>query len=306
MDTRKITLIATVAAIALIAIGVGYAYTAYTANNGNETQTAYVTLTQVGETTPYKFADDVKFDLDTYNDTDKDTIYYKLHGSTDLKSTDIGNYTCVLLGSITLHAELTNDDTFPELTVTVADSTGFDATTNWVYLLTGAPDSEGNVTVYAYKNTVMGTPGWTAVDGNDITMTATNSEYGDVSLYVYYGYASSNVIIKDNMKFLNVAEEPKTLHLASITFKAQSAAATHTLTYNANYPNADPETKVISGIESPVYILATSIESLGIQPPTGQVLKGWSLDPDGALLGPTIYLNTDKTVYAIWEDEPSP
>lgn len=304
MDTRKTTLIATVAVILLLAVGIGYAYTAFTQNGGNETDTAYVTLTQVGGETPYTFANNVTFELDTYNEIDGETVYYKLHGSTDIKSAVPGNYTCVLLGSITLHAELTGATDYPDLTVSISNSAGFDATENWVYLITSAPDAQGNVTVYDYKKTPTATTAWTSV--SPLTMTKVGSSYKDVNLFVYYGYLSSAVVEKEGVNYFEENEAPKKLHEAKLTFKAESASATHSITYMANYDGADPDKTVINGIESPVYILATDLTGLTITAPQGQVLKGWSLTSNGALLGPTIYLNEDKTVYAIWENAPSP
>ena len=46
MDTRKITLIATIAVIALVAVGVGYAYTATTQNTANNASSNYIVLSQ--------------------------------------------------------------------------------------------------------------------------------------------------------------------------------------------------------------------------------------------------------------------
>lgn len=302
MDTRKTTLIATVAVILLLAVGIGYAYTAFTQNGGNETDTAYVTLTQVGGETPYTFAKNVTFELDTYNDTNAQTVYYKLHGSTDIKSANPGNYTCVLLGSITLHAELTGATDYPDLTVSISNSAGFDATNNWVYLITSAPNAQGQVTVYDYKKTSSATAAWTPV--SPLKLTKDGTSYKDVNLFVYYGYLSSAVVEKEGVNYFKENEAPTKLHEAKLTFKAASDSATHDLTYMANYTGAEPASGVIEDIESPVYILPTDLTGLAITAPQDKVLKGWSLTPDGALLGPTIYLNEDKTVYAIWEDEP--
>ena len=55
MDTRKVTLFATIAVIALVAVGIGYAYTATTVNSGNNVSTEYITLVQ-GGTGAYQFA----------------------------------------------------------------------------------------------------------------------------------------------------------------------------------------------------------------------------------------------------------
>jgi hypothetical protein len=44
MDTRKVTLLAVIVTIALVAAGVGYAYTATTSNTGNSVNTTYLTM----------------------------------------------------------------------------------------------------------------------------------------------------------------------------------------------------------------------------------------------------------------------
>ncbi|MBR6214532.1 MAG: hypothetical protein IKN41_00620 [Candidatus Methanomethylophilaceae archaeon] len=48
-DTRKLVLIATIAAIALVAVGIGYAYTASTQNTENTANSEYITLVQDGD-----------------------------------------------------------------------------------------------------------------------------------------------------------------------------------------------------------------------------------------------------------------
>ena len=76
MDTRKVTLVATIAVIALIAVGIGYAYTASTVNSGNDANSEYINLVQrnVGDNTvgAYQFT----------SSTDKsiywDTVDYKV------------------------------------------------------------------------------------------------------------------------------------------------------------------------------------------------------------------------------------
>ena len=48
MDTRKVTLIATIAAILLLAVGIGYAYTAVTTNENNSASQEFIKLSQSG------------------------------------------------------------------------------------------------------------------------------------------------------------------------------------------------------------------------------------------------------------------
>lgn len=55
MDTRKVTLVATIAVIALLAVGIGYAYTAMTTNQGNNASPEHLSIVQ-GGTGEYQFA----------------------------------------------------------------------------------------------------------------------------------------------------------------------------------------------------------------------------------------------------------
>jgi type II secretory pathway pseudopilin PulG len=100
MDTRKITLIATIAVIALVAVGVGYAYTASTQNSTNSASGEYVTLTQAQTTGAadgsYKFANGAKVYFDTTN-TALDTTTYSLSGIKD--TTTFAGYTVVQVGN---------------------------------------------------------------------------------------------------------------------------------------------------------------------------------------------------------------
>jgi hypothetical protein len=64
MDTRKVTFIATIAAIILVAVGIGYAYTAATQNSNNSASPEFITLVQ-GGSGGYTFADEASIYWDT-------------------------------------------------------------------------------------------------------------------------------------------------------------------------------------------------------------------------------------------------
>ncbi len=64
MDSRKVTLVATILAIALLAVGIGYAYTATTTNSGNTATSEYITIVQ-GGTGNYQFTANDKVYWDT-------------------------------------------------------------------------------------------------------------------------------------------------------------------------------------------------------------------------------------------------
>ena len=302
MDTRKTTLIATIAIIALLAVGIGYAYTAYTENNGNSTSTSYITLTQTGPT-GYKFANNVDVQMDTYNDTNTSTVYYRLNGSQVL--TDSGTttkYVLKTLGSITLHAVMTGGNTHPDLSVNVSGSTNFDATANWFYIIGSVPNN-GVIDVYAIKNTSKATSSWT--DGPDaLTMKYSGSAYGDKVLNVYYGYLATNVINKAGLDYMAVSEMPKNLTGASLIFMASNDTQDVIVYHSTNADSALKEYTVYNTrITAPrTYTLTSSPTNLGFETPTDQEFKGWSLSPTGTEFITTITFNSDapQDVYAIY------
>lgn len=66
MDTRKVTLIATVALIALVAVGIGYAYTASTENSENDVGSEYLVITPTtGDAQVYSGSFDENIAYDT-------------------------------------------------------------------------------------------------------------------------------------------------------------------------------------------------------------------------------------------------
>ena len=109
MDTRKVTLVATIAVIALVAVGIGYAYTAMTTNSGNTSYSEYVTLTQSG-TGAYTFINDpatgnIYFDTNTvaagttYTLMNGKTTDQKAQAISDIKNSDESSIFGVQLGS---------------------------------------------------------------------------------------------------------------------------------------------------------------------------------------------------------------
>ncbi len=307
MESRRISLIATIALILALAIGIGFAYAAYTANNGNNTEVAYVTLTQVGDPTPYTFADNVTVKLDTYNKTDAQTIYYRLSGFNIVKgsSAGYGTYKCGLLGTIELHADFTGTNVTPPQTldISISGSSGFDATSTWKYFITDAPDPSTGMTskIYAMKDSAKAVSEWT--QGMDtLTMTHGQSGYQNVKLYVYYGYAANAETLVDGMPFLNSTEAPKKLVNASLMIKATSDNDSYLVTYKANNGTSDKDF-MVSAAANQQYTLVTDPTKIGFTVPANKQFKGWSLSATGDIIPtPTITINGDKVLYAIWQD----
>lgn len=80
MDTRKVTLVATIVVIALLAVGIGYAYTASTQNSDNDVGSEYLTIvpTSNGSTQIYSGSFDKAIAYDTV----------KIAGATQYSITD--------------------------------------------------------------------------------------------------------------------------------------------------------------------------------------------------------------------------
>ena len=102
------TLIATIAAIALVAVGIGYAYTAMTSNTGNTASPEYITLYQQ-ETGAYQFANGSQHiywnTVDGWDGESSYTTTYKLSDNLfdlDSEANDdaLDDYTLVQVGSV--------------------------------------------------------------------------------------------------------------------------------------------------------------------------------------------------------------
>ncbi len=307
MESRRISLIATIALILALAIGIGFAYAAYTANNGNNTEVAYVTLTQVGDETPYTFADNVTVKLDTYNKDNAQKIYYRLSGFNIVKGTNpsYGTYKCGLLGTIELHADFTGTNVTPPQTldISISGSSGFDATATWKYFVTDAPDPSTGMTskIYAMKDSAKAVSEWTQCM-DSLTMTHGQSGYQNVKLYVYYGYAADAETLVDGMMFLNSTEAPKKLVNASLMIKATSDNDSYLVTYKANNGTTENDF-MVSVAANASYTLVTDPTKIGFTAPANKQFKGWSLSATGDIIPtPTITINGDKVLYAIWQD----
>ncbi len=114
MDTRKVTLVAVIAAIALVAAGIGYAYTASTSNSENNTGMEYVVLkpSANGTTASYNGALTEQNNKVTWNTVNQagSVTFTLANGSSDVK---VAGYQKV--GSIYLlpdYAEAKDDTKF--------------------------------------------------------------------------------------------------------------------------------------------------------------------------------------------------
>lgn len=184
MDTRKITLIATIAVIALIAVGVGYAYTASTQNSTNSASGEYVTLTQAqtagAADGSYKFANGAKVYFDTVNTATETT--YSLSGIKD--TTTFAGYTVVQVGNPFDLVATQKNGAWPALTVKMS-TTNFTALDGWNFFV--KVTTNGNDTKYIST----GDNTW-----NDVVFKIvkdTGEAYKRATVTVYFGYPNGIV-----------------------------------------------------------------------------------------------------------------
>lgn len=199
MDTRKTTLIATIVVLALLAVGIGYAYTAITENSGNETDAKYIELIQrnSGDTADkYSFTDSVvNFNVDTITKYDNGLKkYYKLDNPIAKSETDVdlNAYTVVKVGGDILLKATPNDSAVTGDTLTVTLRTDMVAGDGWMYIIA---DSDKNVLA------TYGDLGWT---GN-ITLTKDANGIYKEGISLYFGYADTSIV--DDLTIVGVDYE---------------------------------------------------------------------------------------------------
>lgn len=224
MDTRKITLIATIAVIALVAVGIGYAYTASTQNSGNNASSEYVTLTQSGDGA-YQFADEARVYYDSI-DSSATTITFKLADSVDIATIpgksvvkigktitvdttgvndaeDNGSYTPLNGVFVTNNFTVDNDFVFFIVTkVGTADPV--------VHTLTAADTWDTNVFTITHHN------------ANPEAEPPITAGYDSMTVDVYYGYTGTGGVVYDKT---SEHKSPNTTPLndAKITFSVSRA-----------------------------------------------------------------------------------
>ncbi len=203
MDTRKVTLIATIAAIALVAVGIGYAYAASTQNAGNSATTEYITLVQdnIGTKGAYTFTEANEKVYWNSEDRKVDTVFKTKFTLTGTPSTtDITGYTTVQLGnSFKVKAAPQTGGTAKD-TLTCAISAVMakpsipGATTQakiFLKVSTNNSESEPVAQISIFELTADNTFTKVGGEGSSFTIYKTNGSttaYNDVTVSVYYGY----------------------------------------------------------------------------------------------------------------------
>ena len=197
MDTRKVTLVATIVVLALLAVGVGYAYTAWTSNSGNTATTEYVELTQSG-IGQYTFADGYEVYYDSVNTGTRENgstgFTYTLAENKD--TTTIKDHTIVKLGnSFKLNATQYNGNGGDLICDFTTESIGpIDDFWTFFIKVNNGTDSkyykavtDNNATVWKIINPTTG-----AVSAHEsFVMKCSNNVYTPVDVSIYYGYAGT-------------------------------------------------------------------------------------------------------------------
>ena len=295
------TFVATIAVIALLAVSIGFAYTAYSQNGGNNTEVSYITIIQTQTdaqttTADYTFADNEKIIFSTYSLYDgSEKVYYKIDDSHE-----VGAYTCADLGNVTFNAKYTGKvqaDAPDLINVDVNSSSGFDGKEQWVYLLTDSTYQK----IFAYCN-----DGSTWTDGPDaFAIRGTDGVYTGVDVHLMYGYPTVLATTEiDGMRFLTSVEEPVELSDAKITFKAtdveseeQLTTAGKIITYKVSAAGEESKTvKVMAG-----YAKLLTADPFGT--PAEKEFRGWATtEGQTEAINPYQTINANITYYIVYVD----
>ena len=314
MDTRKTTLIITIALIALVSVGIGFAYVAYTSNGGNNTDVAYITVSQDDGSghDKYTFTDaNTKVYFDTF--TNQNDTYFKLNAQKAVTTAKAGfpEYTFVDLGAVRLVPEFKGTGNAPTpLYISIIASDNFDGNDNWVYFLTNKysvndQKKTTDIKIYAYTNN--DDSDW--INGPDqLTIAAgNNNEYAKPEIHLCYGYptAIANIDFDDEveelMGYLRVAHDPDDLQDASIVIKASEVDPqmknTRVVTYCSD--NTVNALKYIALVEDGTNYTFVDNDATLFDAPLGKVFGGWT-DNQGQDIPATKEITADMTVYAKW------
>lgn len=201
MDTRKVTFIATIAAIVLVAVGIGYAYTAMTTNSGNSVAPEYVTIVQ-GEAGAYTFAplvdgnpQHVYWNSNDYSDDGQPKTDFTLSGVVDNAS--VPGYDMVQLGNdFTLVSSQVGNTTPKALSIEI-NANGFKkpTVTGAVIIMKATCNSVPQYFILEADNVfsalTLPSGDVTSTD-HSIDVTIDGSGYYPVTVQMFYGYLTSS------------------------------------------------------------------------------------------------------------------
>ncbi len=231
MDTRKVTLVATIIAIALLAVGIGYAYTATTVNSGNNASPEYITLIQ-GDTGAYKFSDDskiywnttdYKIDDQAMTDFTLAAATVEIPGMTGSKAIAIGNQftlkasvegnTAASTQSVSIEANnvpapfLDADDNIASTVVFVVTTTGSETQYLWV-------TDVNTLTGYSAAGAPLADP----VENTLTLYKDTDNTYKDATIQAYYLSVTPKVTVAHDAGVFPIGPSDKPLENSSLSF----------------------------------------------------------------------------------------
>ena len=234
MDTRKVTFIATIAAIVLVAVGIGYAYTAITSNTNNYASAEYIILTQTDDGGDkygdYQFANTEKVYWDSDNSKvlsgpqeGKIKTVYTLTDTTTPIAVCGMTFNSVAVGKpiqIEANPQKAGGAILTSLAGTF-QTTGFTATTGGSFIV--AIDDNKEFASPSYSLCI-GDNVWT----NTMFTIAGSTSYAKTYVQVYYGYTGEGVITYDDSAaaVLTNPNRPadEVLNGATISFAAKTPA----------------------------------------------------------------------------------
>lgn len=207
MDSRKMTLVATILAIALLAVGIGYAYTAITTNSGNTVNAEYITLTQNGDAA-YTFTDD---EAKVYWDSDNKRIW--VDDDDDSETPDVSKiqtkytisdttvevpvygvtYKAVALASAPIQIVATpqSGGTASAALNCTFETTGFDYDADAVFIVAFSDAAAMTSPSYAL---ITDDDAWS---DNQFTIGVTSSTYNTKYVQIYYACKSTGIVVTD-------------------------------------------------------------------------------------------------------------
>ena len=207
MATRKMTLIAAIAAVILVAVGVGYAYTASTQNGGNNVNSEYITLVQGGEGA-YKFSDNVHLEWNTLDrkvDADFVTEFTMVGMVPGAEEDHMDGFNIKQLGTpFTVLTEGKGMDSHPDLECSILKSGSWNVygnfETTFFLKVENGPTTTWFRDIYvpwnpAFEKYNDSTSAWDGGTAFDIAYDSANGKYYDTTVTVYYAIAGDKLSI---------------------------------------------------------------------------------------------------------------
>lgn len=294
MDTRKVTLIATIAVIALVAVGIGYAYTAMTTNSTNNVGTEFITISPSADGIESNYASalttlnsNVEWSTNTISDS---KVTYVLANPDT--ATQVAGYQKV--GSIYV---LVDDDlaaSGKKYVLSVNSTTGLNTTYYTYKLVFGYGTDAPAASAMAVTNATSGTENkeWVSYTGDaatfapSTTMTKENTEVICMSIYV----KPTDSLTSDGLA--KNAELPKALNDANFVFTLKTLV---TVTFNANGGTGTMDAQeIVAGVSTALTANAFSGNA---------DFAGWATSSDGNVVyanSASVTLIEDTTLYAKW------